>query len=79
MNQDNSKSVSRYYLHFDKYLSDLASEKYDDALKHLDYAISECPVREAIGYLSACRASLVRDMTPFGGSLAKALKGLFRR
>jgi len=79
MNQESPRNVQRYQLHFDKYQSDLASGKLEDALKHLDYAISECPVREAIGYLAACRASLVRDMTPFGVSWLKAFRGLFKR
>lgn len=74
-----SKSVEKYQQFFDEYQSRLAQGQHSEALKYLDYAISECPVREAISFLAARRATLVQDMTPFGSHVVEWLKKLFGR
>lgn len=74
-----SKSLEKYQQYFDEYLSRLAQGKLTEALTYLDFAISECPVREAIPSLAARRATLVHDMTPIGSQLVNGVRNLFGR
>ena len=74
-----TKSLEKYQQYLDEYQSKLAQGQHSEALKFLDYAISECPVREAIPYLAARRATLVQDMTPFGSQLADWFRNMFGR